>query len=284
MALDLDALHVTSALCTASFVRFRCSSGASPQPRLADAASENSARPRDSAVRPRQTRPVSTTVRNLGTSRSRSSPATEPNRSPARPAPAGFSRLRSRDASRQTAPGGAFREQAKSGLAKRSLTVVSRGASKRQRRAAAGATGAWPCCPVTAVPRSARIGAHVRVGAARFKTGRQWRRGRRSDGETRCSDGICVAPGAHRWRRLRARTQPDSRRDGRGVAGVAGAARRGCCDAVRRAPWPSDGLVAQRARSRVRNQTSDPSQSLSGASALKSPLMPRYRVRPSKGR
>jgi hypothetical protein len=42
-------------------------------------------------------------VRNLGTNRSRSSPVTEPNMSPARPAPAGVSRVRSRDASSQTA-------------------------------------------------------------------------------------------------------------------------------------------------------------------------------------
>jgi hypothetical protein len=138
MALDLDALHVTSALCTASFVRFRCSSGASPQPRLADAASENSARPRDSAVRPRQTRPVSTTVRNLGTSRSRSSPATEPNRSPARPAPAGFSRLRSREASRQKL----LESLPRAGEIRSSQAISDssvRGASKRRRGAAAGA-------------------------------------------------------------------------------------------------------------------------------------------------
>jgi hypothetical protein len=183
MALDLDALHVTSALCTASFVRFRCSSGASPQPRLADAASENSARPRDSAVRPRQTRPVSTTVGNLGTSRSRSSPAAEPNMSPARPAPAGFSRLWSRDASRQTAPGGAFREQAKSGLAKRSLTVVSGGASKRRRGAAAG-TGR--CVALLPGGGSAAPRAYRRP---------------RPRGNSPIQDGTAVAPWASKRRR-----------------------------------------------------------------------------------
>ena len=86
-------------------------------------------------------------------------------------------------------------------------------ASKRWRGTAAEGAGAWPRCPVTAVPPGAHIGGDVCVGtqpdSRRDGSGVV---GVEATGETRCSDGICVVPGARIGADVCVGTRPDSRR------------------------------------------------------------------------